>query len=127
MPSTKTSSVPLIVRRVPTSPQSYQPSWVAPSLFPEMGGQEAVGWLLAQPESPRGGYWMRSSSGFRSAVAVSLSSVLVQAALIPPRYYLSAMACRGILRRAAKRGKQLPTMLRMALEAVTGSGGTDAT
>jgi hypothetical protein len=33
-------------------------------------------------------------------------------------YFLSATACRGILRRAARRGKELPTTLRRALEQV---------
>jgi len=37
---------------------------------------------------------------------------------IPQRYYLSAKACRGILRRAAKRKKALPPMLEEALKAV---------
>lgn len=32
------------------------------------------------------------------------------------KYYLSAKACQGILNRAARRGKELPEMLRMALE-----------
>jgi hypothetical protein len=31
------------------------------------------------------------------------------------RYFLSAKACRGILRRADKRGKELPQALRLAL------------
>lgn len=34
----------------------------------------------------------------------------------PEKYSLSAKACRGILRRAEKRGKELPRMLREALE-----------
>jgi hypothetical protein len=34
----------------------------------------------------------------------------------PEKYYLSAKACEGILRRAESRGKQLPTMLKEALE-----------
>lgn len=36
----------------------------------------------------------------------------------PERYYLSATACQGILNRAKRRGKELPTMLREALEEV---------
>jgi len=32
-----------------------------------------------------------------------------------PKYYLSARACRGILNRAEKRGKQLPEILKLAL------------
>lgn len=35
---------------------------------------------------------------------------------MPQRYFLSATACRGILRRAEKRGKVLPEPLRLALE-----------
>ena len=35
----------------------------------------------------------------------------------PPKYSLSKKACEGILRRAAKRGKELPVMLKEALEA----------
>ena len=34
-----------------------------------------------------------------------------------PKYYLSEKACEGILRRAEKRGKELPAELKMALEA----------
>ena len=34
----------------------------------------------------------------------------------PEKYYLSARACEGILRRAERRDKTLPTMLREALE-----------
>jgi hypothetical protein len=37
---------------------------------------------------------------------------------VPQRFYLSATACRGILRRAAKRGKTLPVSLQAALQAV---------
>ena len=37
----------------------------------------------------------------------------------PEKYYLSARACAGILRRAEKRGKELPQMLKEALEEVT--------
>jgi hypothetical protein len=34
----------------------------------------------------------------------------------PAKYSLSKKACEGILRRAAKRGKTLPPMLKEALE-----------
>ena len=33
-----------------------------------------------------------------------------------PKYYLSAKACAGILRRAERRGKELPKLLKEALE-----------
>lgn len=41
----------------------------------------------------------------------------------PEKYYLSQRACAGILRRAEKRGKTLPDMLRDALMEVVGSDG----
>jgi len=47
----------------------------------------------------------------------SLSDILETGAL-PQRYYLSAKACLGILRRAERRGKELPAQLRAALESV---------
>lgn len=35
---------------------------------------------------------------------------------VPPKYLLSPKACRGILRRAERRGKELPQSLKSALE-----------
>ena len=49
----------------------------------------------------------------RDAVVSSLSLILQ--ADPPPRYYLTKTACRGILRRAAERGKELPFQLKIAL------------
>ena len=44
----------------------------------------------------------------------------------PEKYYLSPKACAGIIRRAEKRGKTLPDMLREALMEVIGrAGGLD--
>lgn len=48
------------------------------------------------------------------AVESTLSSILQ--ANVPKTYYLSARACEGILTRAARRGKELPPLLKMALE-----------
>jgi hypothetical protein len=45
-------------------------------------------------------------------------SDILETGEVPERYYLSATACRGILRRAEKRGKELPEALRSALLAV---------
>jgi len=49
----------------------------------------------------------------------SLSDIL-ETGDVPQRYYLSAKACAGILRRAEKRGKDLPKALKAALAAVAG-------
>jgi hypothetical protein len=48
-------------------------------------------------------------------VESSLSDIL-ETGDVPQRFYLSARACQGILRRAEKRGKSLPHSLRDALE-----------
>ena len=48
------------------------------------------------------------------AYASRLSSILQVG--VPEKYYLSRKACEGILRRASRRGKQLPELLKMALE-----------
>lgn len=50
----------------------------------------------------------------KDAAESVLSQILEEEA--PPKYYLSARACQGILNRAEKRGKQLPDILREALE-----------
>jgi hypothetical protein len=64
---------------------------------------------------------MRNGSEFRNgAVASSLSEIL-ETGEVDRRYYLTQKACRGILRRAEKRGKMLPKPLRVALEAVVGA------
>ena len=39
---------------------------------------------------------------------------------VPKKYYLSPTACKGVLRRAEKRGKELPTILKEALERQAG-------
>ena len=48
------------------------------------------------------------------AAVVTLSQILT--ANVPEKYYLSSKACQGILRRASARGKELPPMLKEALE-----------
>ena len=48
----------------------------------------------------------------------SLSDILEDSGSVPQRYFLSAKACAGILRRAEKRGKELPPQLALALRAV---------
>lgn len=52
--------------------------------------------------------------------AVCLLSDILVIGDVPQRYYLTPKACRGILRRAAKRGKSLPQLLMRALKAVAG-------
>ena len=50
----------------------------------------------------------------REGNASTLSQILEEE--VPKKYYLSQRACQGILRRASNRGKELPEVLRIALE-----------
>ena len=61
-----------------------------------------------------------SSESLSDAVASSLSDVL-ETGGVPRRYFLSARACAGILRRAAKFGKKLPAHLEAALANLAGA------
>jgi hypothetical protein len=71
----------------------------------------------AHTELP-GQCWMHSILEFHKDAEESLLSDTLETGDLPQRYYLSTTACQGILRRAEKRGKQLPQMLKEALEAV---------
>ena len=62
--------------------------------------------------------WIASFSPWRRGGGVCFLSDILETGAIPHRYYLSPTACRGILRRADKRGKEIPPALRKALETV---------
>lgn len=64
----------------------------------------------------RGGYLMRSFGESPNVAVASRSSQILEANA-PQKYYLSAKACLGIIRRAERRGKELPPTLREALMA----------
>lgn len=53
------------------------------------------------------------------AVVCSLSDILETD--VPRKFYLSAKECQGILRRAERRGKELPTNLLRALQQAAGA------
>src|SRR5690554_5508163 len=97
-------------------------SWLArwqdaSSLSPQTAGDRKA-WRWVTPDSSNGPCLTRNGSEWRSSgVACSLSSIL-ETGPIDPRYYLSAKACAGILRRAEKRGKELPEPLREAWRSV---------
>ena len=62
-----------------------------------------------------GGYLTLSTGEYpREENASTLSLILL--ASVPRTYYLSPTACLGILRRASARGKELPAVLKKALE-----------
>ena len=62
-----------------------------------------------------GGCWLRNTGASPRDVIESFLSQILQAE-VPEKYYLSQKACLGILRRASARGKELPEVLRLALE-----------
>ena len=61
--------------------------------------------------------WTAFGEQYPSGGAVSSLSDILETGDVPQRFYLSPRACAGILRRAEKRGKELPRSLRLALEA----------
>jgi hypothetical protein len=61
----------------------------------------------------------KTAESRNAAAACSLSQVLQDEA--SSKFYLSAKAAAGILRRAQRRGKQLPAHLAAALESVAGA------
>ena len=74
-----------------------------PAWSSEMDSLSAIGLSTADiSESPKG------------AEESILSAILQET--VDSRYLLSAVACRGILQRASKRGKALPALLKKALE-----------
>jgi hypothetical protein len=62
--------------------------------------------------------WTLSTSESHKGEDESLLSDILETGDIPPRFFLSQKACAGILRRADKRGKELPEILRHALTQV---------
>ena len=63
----------------------------------------------------RGEQWMPNTGVCPNVVCASRLSSILQVG-VPEKYYLSRKACEGILRRASRRGKQLPELLKSALE-----------
>ena len=73
------------------------------------------GWQNSGMGSPTEFLTLSTLEFHSGAVACSLSDIL-EAGNVPQRFFLSATACRGILRRAEKRGKELPQALSLALK-----------
>lgn len=125
----KTSPEPSVQTTEKTSAQSSRRS--APSVKKEyqfldlrtgFGNLLGAYWETATV-LPGGSSMHNTSESLRDADVSSLSEVLQMNA--PEKYSLSAKACRGILRRAEKRGKELPDMLKEALTEVVRSAGAE--
>ena len=76
------------------------------------------GWGVSGMGSPTGFLTLNTSDWPKDASVCSLSAVLEDSGSVPQRFYLSAKACAGILRRAENRGKELPYQLQAALTEV---------
>ena len=116
----------------PESSTLFDPDGFSSRTYPDSSVRTAVGTsescLERWPTSGMG--WL---GGFSTAVSSecrsdedgcsssepALSEILEPPQSVPARYLLSARAAQGILRRAEKRGKALPSHLRTALEAVS--------
>ena len=134
--SGKTSPEPLAAKKAQTSRQSSKKSSASSSRKPPMclclkkdGLHPDASTMTWEDGALLGAYTTHSfgeqpstlmdECGFEAlpnGVGVSrLSQILEECP--HPKYYLSAKACEGILRRAERRGKELPPMLKEALVA----------
>lgn len=103
----------------------YRPRWVVWENVPGVlsaddgraFGSLLGGWANSGMGSPTAFLTLSISDWPSDGSACSLSAIL-ETGDVPRRFYLSGKACRGILRRAEKRGKSLPPSLACALRAV---------
>ncbi len=123
----KTFPEPSAATKAKTSGQSSKrsPGYVKTDyqFFDLRSGITPVAWSGMDGVSPGGYMTLNTGESPNDARGSTLSQILQPNA--PTKYYLSAKACQGILRRAEKRGKELPTMLREALEEVVALGASD--
>lgn len=94
-----------------------------PVLFLPTGGETSARLPGRWPNSGmawHGGFLTLSAGEFPSGAEESSLSDILEMCDLPERYFLSAKACAGILRRAEKRGKTLPERLHAALKAGAG-------
>ncbi len=103
----------------------YKPKWIVwenvPGVLSSNGGKDFGVFLGALGELGYGfayRFLTLSTLEWPSDAAVCSLSETLETGDVPQRFFLSATACQGILRRAEKRGKVLPPQLRQALEQV---------
>ena len=89
----------------------------ANSTYRQTGGQMLV-LLSGRSGLSSGQCWMRNITDWLKDANVCSLSEILETGEVDRRYFLSPTACKGILRRADKRGKELPTALLTALTAV---------
>ena len=120
--SGRTCQEPSAVTKAKTSGRCLKPSAASPKtdyLFLDLrkaSGTTPGAWSVMAGALP-GGSTTLNTGECPSVARESTLSQILQANVLE-KYFLSAKACAGILRRAEKRGKELPTMLKEALEEV---------
>ena len=111
-------SVPTMAKISESSSKKSVASSIRPPMFLDLR-QTMVGVLRGASWEmdglSLGEYTMHSFGEFPNEERESHLSQILEAK-VSPKYYLSATACKGILRRATERGKELPEILRMVLE-----------
>ena len=111
-----TSSIVSLVRSCHAGFSSRTSLACYPATEGEILPSSFQGWRSSGMGGPTG-FWTANTSEFhRDADVCSLSDVLETPGPHLERYTLSARACQGILRRAEKRGRQLPPSLHRALQ-----------
>ena len=122
LPFGRTCPEPSQAIKAETSKQSCKPSAKSPipalqflSLKKGSGVRQAASWAMVT--ALPGGHMTLNIVESPSVARESTLSQILQANA-PEKYFLSNTACEGILRRAARRGKELPKMLKEALEEV---------
>lgn len=96
----------------------------SPACFPmqqALSEPSSVDWQNSGMGGPTE-FWTLNTSEWPSAAAVCSLSDTLETGDVPARFYLSVKACAGILRRAARRGKELPPPLKHALTLVAQAG-----
>lgn len=84
-------------------------------LFLQMGNGQMQDWLACRDVKLRGECLTLNIGECPNEESASSLSQILQSD-VPEKYYLSARACQGILRRAKERGKELPEILKEVLE-----------
>lgn len=105
----------------PRSAPSVKKTLMFLDLRPGMGGNLLGAYWEMDTVLP-GEYTTLNTGESPNAVRESTLSQILQANA-PEKYSLSPIACAGIIRRAEKRGKELPDMLREALMETIGLAG----
>ena len=117
-------SVPTVEKTSTPSSKRSVPSATIPVMYldlrPEYGNLLGAYWQTTSVLP--GGHTMHSTGESPNVAVESTLSQILQLD-VPEKYSLSPKACRGILRRAEKRGKELPDMLKEALTEVVNSAG----